>query len=322
MTSDTLIINSHNKIQIDSIGEYLKNQSESIKKIAEVIDKISTQDKFLDLVSYDTVFTVTVTLSIFVLGILINRLLKYIDKKKKERKLRKYFKFYIDRITDKMCSKLSEMYRKFYQDINIDSGIPFTPPKILTGDFERMHNIEDKTLFSAIAEKESFSKLQSNIDFVEKLISEIDKSHEHSRKESELLRTPLQEMINDYFDLLSHFVEHIRINQPQYPHCNEFRDLVNNSIIKYHKEFAKTRQLKRLHREIIRPIQEEVVTTNIFRVDLMGFEIADLGKKISNKYSYLKRLTIDFKLGYRKFHKDIDNAQTELKIERSKINWR
>ena len=64
-----------------------------------------------------------------------------------------------------------------------------------------------------------------------------------------------------------------------------------------------------------------VVETNIFRIDSIGFKIADLGKKISYQYNYLKRLIIDFKLDYRKFHKYVDNSQCELKKEQNKITW-
>jgi len=318
---DTLI-NYTKSNELDSINIELIKQNESLLEIAENIKSASDTEKLFNLVTYDTVFTVLVTLGIFILGILVTRILKYFDRKSEHKSLRLYFKTYLDKITDKTAPRLAEMYKDFYQQNDIDSGITTTPPKILTGDFERIHNIQDKNLFSAINDKESLSRLLSNLDFLEMLLIEIDKYHIHALEESNYYRTPLQQMTNDYMDKLAEFVEHINQDDPVYPHRDEFKDLINESILKYHQEFAKTRQIRKFYREIIRPIQMVVINTNIFRIDSKALDIADLGKKISYQYNYLKTFTIDLKLSYHRFYHLVKKTQNDLINERSKITWR
>jgi len=40
-----------------------------------------------------------------------------------------------DTIVDTICDKLSNMYKEFYFDMDIDTGIPIAPPKLLTNGF-------------------------------------------------------------------------------------------------------------------------------------------------------------------------------------------
>lgn len=322
MIQDTTSVLQSDRISYDSLMEMNSSQQSVISDLGKTIHQITLEEKLFGLFTYDTVFIVTVTLSIFILGIALDRYIKRYERNEERKGLRIYFKTYLDKIIDSTCDKLSQLYKEFYQTIDIDSGIPTTPPKILTGDFDRLKRIEDDQLFHAIKEKSSLSKLLSNIDFAEKLIPEIDRYHAHCRKESEQLRNPLQELINKYIDLLSDYVEHVRLTNPNYPHCTEFRNLVNDSILRYHQELSRTRQLKKFYREILRPIQEKVVETNIFRVDQKAFQIADLGKRISYQYNYLKRLVIEFKLDYRKFYKYVTDTKNNLNIERENITWR
>ncbi len=245
---------------------------------------------------------------------------KNYERKKERKELRTYYKTFLNKIIV-TTESFSHLYKNFYQSINIDSGIPTTPPKILTGNFDRVNRIEDAKLFYAIKEKENLAVLLSNIDYVQKLISEIDNYHTHYLKQSEFLRTPLQEMINNYIDLLSKYTEHVRITNPNYPNCSEFNKLVGDSIMKYYKEISGTRQLKEFYRKILRPVQEYVVETDIFRRDVIASQIAELGKEISHQYNHLKRLVTEFRLDYRKFYKYTVTSKDNLIRERDKITW-
>lgn len=308
--------------QTDSLTSVLREQNKAIDRIANEIDTASNSDKLFDLFSYDTVFTVFITLAIFLLGVIVDRIIKLYDTYKSKKDLRIYFHTYLERITNSTCVKLSEFYKKIYQEIDIDEGIPTTAPKILTGDFERLKDIDGNLIFHAIKEKQNLSKIHSYLDFVEKLIPEIDRFHSHCRIESDKLLKPFQEKLNNYFDLLAEFVEFARINQSNYENYEDFIQLVNNSISIYHQEYSQSRKIRKLYREIIRPIQEMAIDSNLFRQDQRCFGIVVLGKELSYQYNYLKRLTIDFKIGYRRFHNDIRDYKTKLELETKKINWR
>lgn len=280
-----------------------------------------SEDKLWGLFTYDTVFTVCITLFVFIAGVLVDRLVKYIDKLNTQKELRQYFKHFLDRITDKTCPKLINMYRYVYQKHGINEGIPTAPPKILTSDFERIKGIEDKDLFHAFDDKESLSTILSNVDYIALLINEIDSFHKRIRKESDDLRKPLTEKVNKYFDKLADYVEHVRKDNPQYEQREEFRKMCNDALVLNFKEKGFGRQFTKVYKTIIRPIQEKVVSTNIYRLDTHASEIAVLGKDISIQFNYLKRMTMEFRLDYRKFSGFVKEAQDKLIESRQKINW-
>lgn len=306
--------------EIDSlriIAELIDTNSEQVRNVL-----ISEQEKFLELISYDTVFTVVTTISIFIFGFLINGLVKYNQRKKEQKQIKLYFKTFLDRIVDDYLGKLSKLYKDFYQTTDINSGIPSSPPKVLSGDFERIKSINGEKIFHSIKEKESLSRIFNQIDFIEKLILEITEYHQHIRTVSDSLRNPMQEMLNKYFDTLSKYTEYVRINNPTYPRCQDFYSLVNDSLGLYHQGLSKSRQISKVYYEIIRPIQNAVVNSEIFRNDVIGFEIAEKGKDFSLKYTRLRMFTVDIKLSYRSFSGLINSAKLNLESERKKINWR
>lgn len=313
---DSIIIDSClTRTDILNLADTLAN------KLSSAIEVTTKKDNLWGLFTYDTVFTVIVTLFVFISGILLDKLVKHLDKRKKQKELRHYFKHFLDKLKDKICPKLIKMYSHVYQTYGINEGIPSAPPKILTSDFIRIRNIQDKDLFHAFKDKESLSTILSNLDFIELMINEIDNFHKRIRKESDDLRKPLQDKFNKYFETLANYVEHVTKNNPQYPSRDAFRDLVNNSITMFHQQKDFKQQLTKVYKTIIRPIQEQVVQTNIFRSDPIGFEIAELGRDISIQYNYLKRMTIEFRLDYRKFSRQVKEVQDRLIEASQKINW-
>ena len=89
----------------------------------------------------------------------------------------------------------------------------------------------------------------------------------------------------------------------------------------YHKQKTPKMGLIKIYKTIVRPIQNQVIVTNIFRADKLGKEIAELGKDISVQYGYLKKLTIEFRLDYRKFSVMVKESQDRLVEARGKIKW-
>jgi hypothetical protein len=318
---DTTFIYSK-ELWADSINSALKKQNESLQRINETIAKsVKTEDKFLNQVSYDTVFTVLITLFIFTVGIIIDRALKSNDKKKSENELKAYFRTYLIRVSEKTSLKLIEIYRKYYRTTNIDTGIPLTAPKILTGDFKRIENISDKDLHLAIKEKDVLPKILNCIDFIERITIEVDYYHKHAREISSQNRNELQILIEQYFEVLAKYYEHVRINKPSYPHVLEFQKLVNDSIIRYHTEKDYKTKVSLLYKNIVRPLQAEVVFKQIFRADQLGYEISDIGKRLSHKYNQLRKKEIEFRLQYRNFSNSIETTRAILLEECEKIKW-
>lgn len=289
--------------------------------IGKIIIPESSNDKMWGLFTYDTVFTVFTTLLVFALGIFVDRLIKHLDRIRQQKELRLYFKHFLDIITDRTCPQLASMYEEVYKTSGINEGIKSTPPKVLTGDLTRIRSIQDKHLFRAFKNKAPYSEIISHLDFLELVIFEVDSFHNRVRSKSDELKKPLQNDVNKYFDVLGKYLEHVRLSNPQYPGLAEFRDLVNNSILMYHQEPRMKRKFTEVYIRIIRPIQRQVVQSNIFRADPIGYEIAELGKQISIQFHYVRIVTIEFRLEYRKFSRYIKETQAALSTARQKIRW-
>jgi hypothetical protein len=306
----------------DSIINLLNTHERLINSLVKGVHDSKQHEKFLDIFSYDTVFTVVVTLTIFILGVIADRALKYSDQQRERRGLRLFIKTNLDKIIGKSSTNISKVYKDFYQSTTIDTGLPPFPPKVLTGDFERLNKISVNKIFESIDQKDSLSVILSHLDFIEKLPSEVHKYHLHCHSESESIRKPLQVSVNEYINLLAIFVEHIKKDNPEYEYRQQFFELINNSISKYYNEISNTRQLKRFYKTILRPIQDMGVVTNIFRKDKDAFEIIKKGKEISHQYNAARHLTIECRLEYRKFHQMMEESILKLKEQREKITWR
>jgi len=272
-------------------------------------------------VSSDTFFTVITTLIVFIAGIIVDRSLKYYDKRREQRELRIYLQHYLNIITDKTCEKLIDIYNHFYRFHGVDEGIPLAPPKILTSNFSRIRGIQDKDLFHAFKERETLSSILSKVDFLELSILEIDRYHNFVRQEADDIRKPLQSMVNKYFDTLAKYLLHMENEKNREEKVERFVKLVNQSIVLYHTNPDMKQNIKSIYRLIIRPIQDEVVITDIYRYDSVGIVIADLGKQISFSYNNYRSLVLQFRMNYRNFSKQIKDAQNELRSEHKIVNW-
>ncbi|MCX8486115.1 MAG: hypothetical protein ORN53_02865, partial [Crocinitomicaceae bacterium] len=150
----------------DSINDLLDSESSFSYTITKdtiyIITKSSCfQESGLkkDEISSDTIFTVVVTLSIFIFGITIDRFLKWLDKYRKKEKLKSYFEYHLNKVNEGLIPKLRDGYKKFYFITDVNSGLTSTPPKVLSSDFERILHIDNSELFYAFSDKEVLSKV-------------------------------------------------------------------------------------------------------------------------------------------------------------------
>jgi len=303
---------------IDSLRYQMKSDAMSLKTI---IEQNSTNTNFIKGVSNNTVFTVSITLFIFIIGIVINEIIKKIEKLIEQKKIRSYFKYHIDRIKDFFTINLVNAYKEYYQNVTIDSGILRAPPKVLSNDFERIKKIESKELFHSIRNKTELSRVLSHIDYFDKLLSEVNSFHNKALLKSDQLREELNVQINQYVDLLVEFVEFEKISDPgkiaENPHIKYF----NESFAFYYKNILGKRALRMFYRKIIRPNQKYLVDSQLFRTHIKGKDLARLGKDISYKYNELKIMTIEVKLQFRKFKLDLEESRNVFIENIDKINW-
>lgn len=332
---DTIIIkNQIHPIKYDSIKVYIDNSQliyqldslrndniTELKELRETILIANKKDSFTKYISNEALFTTFTTILVFTLGILINILIKRCERNKLKRKTRIFVKHHLDKITSNFATRLESSYTKFSNDTTIDTGISLTPPKILSNDFQRILNIDTKELFNAIANKEAISNVISQIEFMNNLVSEVQYYHANALKRSNQFREKLNHELSQYLDSVAEFIEYERLNTPNYENNDSYK-LINESISLYYNEMAGKRTLERFYNEILRPIQQHLVDTDLFRTHEVGKVIASKGKNLSHLFNDLFRHNDEFKEQYKEFAEYIKNSNERLEKEIKKINWR
>jgi len=250
------------------------------------------------IVSYDTIFTVATTIIIFSFGIIINRLLKYLENNKTKKKQREHFIFYFEKIRNNLLPQLVTGYKEFYQSTNINTGFPSTPPRLLTGDFKRVINLNTQILLHSFDYQNDIYKIISHIDFIYLCIDGNEYFHQKILVDTGDYRKLLTELIEKYFHSLANYTEFEKTKTKDFEQDKVYI-LINKSIYKYYNEFAGKSALSNFYYEILRPIQEALVNSNYFRTKEIGKEITSLGKEISHRYNDLKRITTEVRCEYR-----------------------
>jgi len=319
--SDTILIKADYS-QITNQLDYLiqENKSES-KELRQTIQMLNKKERIIDFVSNEALFTTITTILVFTLGVLINQLTKWIDKCKQRSTVRKYVKHHLDKITTSFTTTIQTAYTRFATETSIDNGLTLTPPKILSNNFKRVLNIDDKELHNSVKNKEAISNVRSQIEFMDNLFIEVQEYHSNALKRSSEFREKLNTGLNKYFDSLAEFLNYEEANDPDHFLASESYQLVNNSIILYSAEMVGKRTLERFYKEILRPIQEYLVETNLYRTHSVGKQIAYQGKDISHLYSNLQVLTDEIKEQYKEFASLVEQSNTILKEEVNKIDW-
>lgn len=311
---------------IDSIRISQTKIVENLDTLNSTAEKISNQHKFLGLYTYDTVFTVCVSLGIFVAGYIFDRLMKWNDYRTKKIKLQRYFKGLLDRITDKTCMQIAEAYKDTYTNTNLDTGILTSPPSVLTNIFRRIAHIKEQELldsFKANNSKESISVIINHLEFLSKMPNEIEKYHLKVLNISDEMREFFIDNVSLYFKLLAKYLDNIKHNRvPTPPNNDVFLPIAKQAFELYQREILPTNKITRLRDEIIRPVHKSVVETNIYQVDETAGKIAELGQVILRKFYYLNKLTEEFCTQYEYFYTNITSSQKVLEEERAKIKWR
>jgi hypothetical protein len=295
--------------QLDSLNKNIKLTNIQLHEIKTEISVGNEDEKFLNKITYDTVFTVIITIGIFALGVLIDRIIKICEHKRKEQQLRNYFIFHLQEIEKSYLPPLIEGYKKFYEQHNVDTGIPLSPPRLLSGDIERICTIDNSELFHSFKNKKKLSKILSQVDLLSKFSSETESYHSIVLGYSNEKRKVLNDLISLYMETLASLVERELPSNPKNPYVN----FINDKIIYYYENFVSKRELSKFYAEIVRPIQEYIVENNLHKNHDTIRSIASLGKQLSHKYNDLKDLSVEISSQYKQFHEILVEVQNNIK---------
>lgn len=308
ITNDSLAISIN-----DSLFVQVKNLNENISSIHSDLHNHLNQNTYTLLgVSNDTIFTVFFTILIFTLGILIDRLIKRKNEQAELQKLKNYFNNQFDDLKKNIVPELRNGYKKFYQEtISLDNGIPTTAPKILTNTYDRLSNLESPLLFKTFKNSLDFNTAFSQIDFIKNLMVIVDDYHSTAVQRSETLKSVFIGLDKRYLDKVVEFTEYEKNNNPNYRQDPTFL-LLDSKVQYYYQNIVGKRALVDYYKNVIRPIQTQIVSTNLFRTHPIGTEISILGRDISHQYNHLRTLYVDIRQQYRYFTQVLNRTISKL----------
>jgi len=309
-------LNSSNEFFLTQ-SENLLNQNNQLQSLTTEIQVINENleqlhaDKIWGKVGYDTLFTVSATLFVFIVGFLIDRIIKKIGQKNKEKKIRKYFSNNVIKFSKNLLTPLISEYRKFYLEHDIDTGIPLTPPRVLTGEIARISEIDFKEIMESFDYNEEIFKTKQYVEFTGGIINDVEKYHNIVLDKSNIKRDNLQALLEEYIKLMASFLEDEKRRNTDYESFDLW-NLINEKLYFFHTIKSVHKRLSIFYHEVLRPIQKFLVVTNYFRTHEQAGELAELGRVLSARYYEVRFLTAEVRCEYKKFHHSLNSISEKI----------
>lgn len=270
---------------------------------------VDTEKYLFGVISYNTLFTVITTIFVFFLGVLFQKRLERYKRRTVLKSIKENFLYLVRVLPDRYISPHIEQLRNFYLASNIDTGVTITPPITISGDLKRLSEFSSNDLFTAFRTltKNDFEKdlhnILSQIDYLIEQTNIIDKYHNAILARNDELRNEIQNQIEDYIDLIANTIRDIKKRDENYEQ-NPFWVYINEMLIAYYNDPNRNNTISFLYKNLLRPIQVELVNKGYDREIKEAEEITLLGKKITTRRFYLRHQTISIKLQYRQFYNE------------------
>jgi hypothetical protein len=321
-TKDTIFninVNFPDSITVQTISKESTNQ---LKKLNTEISQTNSELRLLreakenKTLSNDTIFTVCATISIFTLGIIIDRLLKFRDKWKQNKSLRGFFYKHLEASELNLISPLEESYRKYGTDLTIDTGLTLTPPKVVSADFDRIKEISSNELFKAYKNHSVLSNILGELSFVQKIISELDNYHSLVLTESKLKRDFLKILLDTYFKTISELLD----DQSSALFESKLWKTIKHCNQQYYDGIAGTRKLNDLKEKIISKIQSAIIESGEYIRYNNLKNLLEIGQNVLRTITELEIQTKEIKDQYLEFSEHLKVISDSIKMEKTKIN--
>jgi|GEM_PF-7102604 len=265
-------------------------------------------DKYLfGIISYNTLFTVFTTIFVFFLGVLFQKRLERYKRRINLKSIKENFLYLVKILPKSYITPHIEQLRNFYITSNIDTGITIIPPITISGDLTRLSEFSSNDLFTAFRTltKNDFEKdlhnILSQIDYLIEQTNIIDKYHNAILKRNDELRNEIQNLIEDYLDLIADSIRDIKRANEQYQQ-NPFWVYINKMLLDYYRGPNRNNTISYLYNNLLRPMQIELVNKGYDREIKEAEQITSLGKKITTRRFYLRHQTVSIRLQYRQFY--------------------
>lgn len=270
---------------------------------------VNTEKYLFGVISYNTLFTVIITIFVFFLGVLFQKRLESYKRKINLKSLKENFLYLVRVLPDRYIIPHKEQLRSFYLNSNINTGVTITPPITISGDLKRLSEFSSNDLFAAFRTltKNEFEKdllnILSQIDYLIEQTNIIEKYHNAILLSNNELRNEIQNLIEEYLDLIANSIRDIKKVNEHYEK-NSFWVYINDMLINYYNAPSRNNTISYLYKHLLRPLQDELVSKGYDRQIKEAEQISQLGKKITTRRFYLRHQTISIRLQYRQFYNE------------------
>lgn len=284
---------------------------------------VSTDKYLFGIISYNTLFTVITTIFVFFLGVIFQKWFERYKRRITLKAVKENFLYLVNILPKSYIIPHIEQLRNFYIASNIDTGITLIPPITINGDLKRLSEFSSNELFTAFRTltKNDFGNdlhnILGQIDYLVEQTNIIDKYHNAILKRNDELRNEIQNLIEDYLDLIADSIRDIKKIDEQYQQ-NSFWVYINKMLLDYYDDPNRNNTISYLYKNLLRPMQVELVNKGYDREIKEAEQITLLGKKITTRRFYLRHQTISIKLQYRQFY----NETSKLLDDYNKISNR
>lgn len=313
ITMDTLIAT-----KLDSL--IIKNH-QNFNELSKAIIGSNNEIRLIKFVSNDVLFTLVVTLSVFVLGGLVKWIWQLIELSKKKRDTRKFIKYYLDKVIPNV-EDIEIKYKEISDETNINTGLDIIAPKVLTHDWCTILKIDAREMYFSFREKEAINKIIRQLDSIDEIVSTCGIYHNLLLQKTDRITEKLQLKYKDFRNSVLIYTEYIRKQNPDNYRNDKIYIFLNEHILNHIKEVKENfRNTMKFHAETLRPILIYLVDSDLFRNSQYAENITTEANHFSDLYFELSKTLEDFSKQYAEYSKIIRTARISIVDNREKIKW-
>lgn len=311
--TDTLLAN-----KIDSL--ILQNH-QNFNELSKAIIATNNDNRFIEFISNDTLFTVIITLIVFLLGEFVKWLFKRNQQLKKNKETRRFIKYYLDLIIP-YAKQVEDGYKKVAEATTINTGLDIFSPKVFKNDWRKILNIDAREIYDSFQEKEQINKIIRQLDVIDENVTMCEMYHHLLRKKTDIFTRKLQKKYKAFKKSVFSYTEQIRKEKP-----NDYRNdgiyvFLNESMLLHIADVKENhRNTIKFYTETLRPILIYLVDNDLYRESQYAENITNEANRFSNLIFELTKELEDFKIQYAEYSKNINKARLSIMENLDLIDW-
>lgn len=261
-------------------------------------------------ISDDTIFTVVVTIGIFVFGILIERFISLYKQFQEKREIVDIVWMNLKKTIHNALPKVKDMYKTRIELISLKTGILSSSDKLIAEEVFVPLSLNYQLLFKAFTDKNTVIGIVNCTKLIQEVFSNIDAEHREVYKETNIIEKQISLELGKLFSLLD---EYINIGQDKNWHMSDKRFQMIYEINKsFDRSLGGHKNIEYLKNEFLISLYEQFKIDNYFNKDRDVFRIFTSVKEILVLIIRIENNQKTLKDAYCKYIGNISEAEERL----------